>query len=45
MFVATFTLPIAGGYTIGVFRISLVEPAVVAPTVFQIKGIVVDSEQ
>jgi len=30
-----FTLPTAGQYTIGVFRISLVEPAVVEPTVFQ----------
>jgi hypothetical protein len=28
----------AGQYTIGVFRISLVELAVVEPTVFQVKG-------
>ncbi len=34
----TFTLPTAGAYTIGVFRISLVEPAGVAPTVFQLWG-------
>jgi hypothetical protein len=27
----------AGQYTIGVFRISLVEPAEVEPTVFQLK--------
>ena len=33
-----FTLPDAGQYTIGVFRISLVEPAEVEPTVFQLKG-------
>ena len=33
-----FTLPAAGAYTIGVFRISLVEPAEVAPTVFQLRG-------
>jgi hypothetical protein len=33
-----FTLPVAGPYTIGVFRISLVEPAEVEPTVFQLKG-------
>jgi hypothetical protein len=32
-----FTLPVAGQYTIGVFRISLVEPAKVEPTVFQLK--------
>lgn len=31
-----FTLPEAGQYTIGVFRISLVEPAEVEPTVFQL---------
>ncbi|MEZ4862199.1 MAG: hypothetical protein R3C14_12860 [Caldilineaceae bacterium] len=34
----TFTLPTAGQYTIGVFRISLVEPDEVEPTVFQVKG-------
>jgi hypothetical protein len=28
----------AGQYPIGVFRISLVEPAEVEPTVFQLKG-------
>lgn len=33
-----FTLPAAGQSTIGVFRISLVEPAAVEPTVFQLKG-------
>ena len=33
-----FTLPDAGQSTIGVFRISLVEPAEVEPTVFQIKA-------
>ena len=33
-----FTLPTAGEYTIGVFRISLVEPAEVEPTVFQLRG-------
>jgi hypothetical protein len=33
-----FTLPVAGQYTIGVFRISLVEPEEVEPTVFQVKG-------
>lgn len=33
-----FTLPEAGQYTIGVFRISLVEPETVEPTVFQLKG-------
>jgi hypothetical protein len=33
-----FTLPVAGQYTIGVFRISLVEPDEVEPTVFQLKG-------
>jgi hypothetical protein len=32
-----FTLPAAGQYTIGVFRISLVEPAAVEPTVFQLR--------
>lgn len=30
----TFTLPTAGEYTIGIFRISLVEPDMVEPTVF-----------
>ncbi|MCB0062597.1 MAG: hypothetical protein KDE19_10800 [Caldilineaceae bacterium] len=34
----TFTLPTAGTYTIGVFRISLVEPDEVEPTVFQLWG-------
>jgi hypothetical protein len=34
----TFTLPTAGEYTIGVFRISLVEPEDVEPTVFQLRG-------
>ena len=34
----TFTLPTAGTYTIGVFRISLVEPDAVEPTVFQLQG-------
>jgi hypothetical protein len=33
-----FTLPAAGQSTIGVFRISLVEPAAVEPTVFQLQG-------
>jgi hypothetical protein len=33
-----FSLPQAGQYTIGIFRISLVEPAQVEPTVFQIRG-------
>ena len=33
-----FTLPAAGQYTIGVFRISLVEPAEVESTVFQLRG-------
>jgi len=33
-----FTLPVAGPYPIGVFRISLVEPDEVEPTVFQLKG-------
>jgi hypothetical protein len=33
-----FTLPVAGQYTIGVFRISLVEPEDAEPTVFQLKG-------
>ena len=33
-----FTLPEAGQYTIGVFRIRLVEPAAVEPTVFQVQG-------
>jgi hypothetical protein len=40
-----FTLPEAGQYTIGVFRISLVEPDEVEPTVFQLKGTIVDSGQ
>ena len=35
----TFTLP-----TIGLFRINLVEPAVVAPTVFQLRGSTVTVE-
>ena len=34
----TFMLSTAGTYTIGVFRISLVEPAEVEPTVFQLRG-------
>ncbi|MEZ4684025.1 MAG: hypothetical protein R2932_58440 [Caldilineaceae bacterium] len=34
----TFTLPDTGQYTIGVFRISLVEPERVDPTVFQLQG-------
>ena len=34
----TFTLPEAGEYTISVFRISLVEPEEVEPTVFQLQG-------
>lgn len=34
----TFTLPEAGEYTIGVFRISLVEPDEIEPTVFQLLG-------
>jgi hypothetical protein len=33
-----FTLLATGQYTIGVFRISLVEPAKVEPTVFQLRG-------
>ena len=33
-----FTLPAAGQYTIGVFRISLVELAAVEPMVFQVTG-------
>ena len=33
-----FTLPEAGQYTIGVFRISLVEPEEVQTTVFQLMG-------
>lgn len=33
-----FTLPEAGEYTIGVFRISLVEPEIVKPTVFRLQG-------
>jgi hypothetical protein len=32
-----FTLPAAGQSTIGVFRITLVEPAAVEPTVFQLR--------
>jgi len=40
-----FTLPAAGQSTIGVFRISLVEPAAVEPTVFQLKGTIVDLGQ
>jgi hypothetical protein len=40
-----FTLPEAEQYTIGVFRISLVEPDEVEPTVFQLKGTIVDSGQ
>ncbi|MEZ4860438.1 MAG: hypothetical protein R3C14_04000 [Caldilineaceae bacterium] len=39
-----FTWPAAGQYTIGVFRISLVEPEKVAPTVFQLQGNFVISE-
>ncbi len=39
-----FTLPEAGQYTIGVFRISLVEPAAVEPTVFQLMGSLVEEE-
>jgi len=34
----TCTLPTAGQYTSGVFRISLIEPEEVAPTVFQLQG-------
>jgi len=34
----TFTLPTADTYTTGVFRISLVEPEEVEPTVFQLRG-------
>ena len=34
----TFTRPEAGEYTISVFRISLVEPEEVEPTVFQLQG-------
>jgi len=33
----TFTLPDTGQSTIGVFRISLVEPEAVKPTVFQLQ--------
>jgi hypothetical protein len=40
----TFTLPDTGQYTIGVFRISLVEPDAVAPTVFQLRGSVAATE-
>ncbi|MCB0124309.1 MAG: hypothetical protein KDE58_18765, partial [Caldilineaceae bacterium] len=40
----TFTLPTAGTYTIGVFRISLVEPEAVEPTVFQLQGSLVAAE-
>ncbi len=35
-----FTLPAAGAYTIGVFRIALVEPEAVEPTVFRLRGAV-----
>ena len=35
-----FTLPEAGEYTIGVFRIALVEPDEVEPTVFRLRGAV-----
>ena len=34
----TFSLPEAGQYTIGIFRIGLVEPEAVEPTVFQLQG-------
>jgi len=40
-----FTLPAAGQYTIGVFRLSLVEPVQVELTVFQLKGTIADSRQ
>jgi len=39
-----FTLPKAGQYTIGIFRISLVEPAKAEPTLFQIKGVLNPTE-
>jgi hypothetical protein len=39
-----FTLPAAGQYPIGVFRTSLVEPAAVKPTVFQLKGVLNSAE-
>ena len=39
-----FTLPAAGQYTIGVFRISLVEPEKVKPTVFQLHGVLNSTE-
>ena len=39
-----FTLPEAGQYTIGIFRISLVEPTEPEPTLFQIKGVVTPTE-
>ncbi len=35
-----FTLPDSGAYTIGVFRIALVEPDEVEPTVFRLRGAV-----
>ena len=35
-----FTLLEAGAYTIGVFRIALVEPEAVEPTVFRLRGAV-----
>ncbi|MEZ4711632.1 MAG: hypothetical protein R3A44_30840 [Caldilineaceae bacterium] len=34
-----FTLPESGEYTIGIFRIRLVEPSQAKPTLFQIKGV------
>ena len=39
-----FVLPEAGQYTIGVFRISLVEPVDVKPTAFQITGSLLDTK-
>ena len=40
-FLATqFTLPEAGEHLIGVFRIALVEPEEVEPTVFRLRGAV-----
>lgn len=39
-----FTLPEAGEYTIGIFRINLVEPAEAEPTLFQIKGVLNPAE-
>lgn len=39
-----FILPEAGEYTIGIFRISLVEPAQAKPTLFQIKGVLNPAE-